>query len=96
MLFLQDHPFLGLPFFMIHPCNTATLMARAFSDVDDTDGSERVRATATTTSSSSQEVSVKISGGKVDHFLLTWLSTVGPLVGLSVEMSLAKDWLDSQ
>lgn len=52
-----EHPLLGRPFYHIHPCHTATLMAEAMKCC---------------TGSREQEV----------NYLLTWLSTIGPLVGL--------------
>ncbi|KAJ3173159.1 E2-like conjugating enzyme atg10 [Geranomyces variabilis] len=34
----QDHPVLGTPFYSIHPCETATLMAEMLSNTDAADG----------------------------------------------------------
>eukprot|EP00696_Hemimastix_kukwesjijk_P001380 gnl/Hemi2/11751_TR4031_c0_g1_i2.p1 gnl/Hemi2/11751_TR4031_c0_g1~~gnl/Hemi2/11751_TR4031_c0_g1_i2.p1 ORF type:complete len:171 (-),score=43.87 gnl/Hemi2/11751_TR4031_c0_g1_i2:25-483(-) len=34
-----EHPFLGLPFYYIHPCNTATLMAALMQGATDWSGS---------------------------------------------------------
>ncbi|XP_070194565.1 ubiquitin-like-conjugating enzyme ATG10 isoform X4 [Littorina saxatilis] len=48
----QEHPYLGTPFFTLHPCHTASLMSQV-PDATDT-----------------------------RYYLIKWLSSVGPVVGL--------------
>ncbi|XP_076462364.1 ubiquitin-like-conjugating enzyme ATG10 isoform X2 [Babylonia areolata] len=48
----QEHPLLGSPFFMLHPCHTATLMSQVPCPQDKR------------------------------YYLVKWLSSVGPVVGL--------------
>ncbi|KAJ7321414.1 E2-like conjugating enzyme atg10 [Desmophyllum pertusum] len=56
----QEHPYLGVPFYQLHPCHTADMMKRV-SSVTEQQG----------THSSA-------------NYLVTWLSTVGPVVGLNI------------
>ncbi|XP_042561499.1 ubiquitin-like-conjugating enzyme ATG10 isoform X2 [Clupea harengus] len=59
----QEHPLLGQPFFMLHPCRTEEFMRPAL---------ETARAER-----------------KGVNYILTWLSVVGPVVGLDVPLSYA-------
>ncbi|XP_077414317.1 ubiquitin-like-conjugating enzyme ATG10 [Vanacampus margaritifer] len=56
----QEHPLLGQPFFMLHPCKTEEFMRPVLQ-------------------------LQKEQHGKV-NYILTWLSVVGPLVGLDVSL----------
>ncbi|KAK7495874.1 hypothetical protein BaRGS_00012864 [Batillaria attramentaria] len=50
----QEHPLLGCPYFMLHPCHTATLMSQVPNVQDKR------------------------------YYLIKWLSSVGPVVGLEM------------
>ncbi|XP_051944102.1 ubiquitin-like-conjugating enzyme ATG10 [Hippocampus zosterae] len=56
----QEHPLLGQPFFMLHPCKTEEFMRPVLQ----LEGEQR---------------------GQM-NYILTWLSAVGPLVGLDVPL----------
>nr|XP_057925452.1 ubiquitin-like-conjugating enzyme ATG10 isoform X4 [Doryrhamphus excisus] len=56
----QEHPLLGQPFFMLHPCRTEELMTPL------------------------QEMAKEQN--RPVNYILTWLSMVGPLVGLDVPL----------
>ncbi|XP_061477864.1 ubiquitin-like-conjugating enzyme ATG10 isoform X3 [Rhineura floridana] len=60
----QEHPLLGQPFFVLHPCRTNEFMAAALS------------------SSYKQSRST--------NYIISWLSIVGPVVGLNLPLSYAK------
>lgn len=63
----QEHPKLGIPCFMLHPCHTADLMSSALSGVSDP-GASAFRS----------------------NYLISWLSAVGPLVGLKLSLDYVK------
>lgn len=56
MITQQEHPKLGIPCFMIHPCYTADFMSPCCTT----------------------------------NYIITWLSTIGPLVGLQLSLVYAK------
>ncbi|KAM7023506.1 ubiquitin-like-conjugating enzyme ATG10 isoform 1-T1 [Acridotheres tristis] len=60
----QEHPILGQPFFVLHPCRTKEF------------------------------ISAVLSGSQDHHrhtnYIILWLSTVGPVVGLNLPLSYAK------
>ena len=121
----QEHPLLHYPFYHIHPCHTAKVMAQARKTKIRTDSSgdleEKVSIEGETEGEGRGEkrenqdlpnnVAVACSGGDdrasgVEEFgeklklngsglkhepnyLLTWLSTFGPLVGLKVPLEYA-------
>lgn len=58
LLITQEHPLLGVPFFMLHPCHTSRLMSQVRRDLDAT---------------------------KRADYLLTWLSSVGPVTGIALD-----------
>ncbi|XP_010641047.1 ubiquitin-like-conjugating enzyme ATG10 isoform X3 [Fukomys damarensis] len=60
----QEHPILGQPFFVLHPCKTTEFMAPVLKN--------------------SQEINRTI------NYITSWLSVVGPAVGLNVPLSYAK------
>ncbi|XP_020645986.2 ubiquitin-like-conjugating enzyme ATG10 [Pogona vitticeps] len=60
----QEHPLLGQPFFVLHPCRTNEFMASVLS------------------SSHKQNRNA--------NYIITWLSIVGPVVGLSLPLDYAK------
>ncbi|XP_075710976.1 ubiquitin-like-conjugating enzyme ATG10 isoform X2 [Rhinoderma darwinii] len=57
----QEHPILGQPFFVLHPCRTNEFMS-----------------------------SVQGSADREGNYITSWLSTVGPVVGLSLPLSYGK------
>ncbi|XP_073535267.1 ubiquitin-like-conjugating enzyme ATG10 [Phyllobates terribilis] len=57
----QEHPILGQPFFVLHPCRTNEFMS-----------------------------SIQGSTEREGNYITSWLSTVGPLVGLSLPLSYGK------
>ncbi|CAI5787320.1 Hypothetical predicted protein [Podarcis lilfordi] len=60
----QEHPLLGQPFFVLHPCRTNEFMSAVLSS------------------------SYKQS--RNTNYIISWLSIVGPMVGLSLPLSYAK------
>ncbi|XP_009985697.1 PREDICTED: ubiquitin-like-conjugating enzyme ATG10, partial [Tauraco erythrolophus] len=60
----QEHPLLGQPFFVLHPCRTNEFMSSVL------------------TSSQKQD--------RHTNYIILWLSTVGPVVGLNLPLSYAK------
>ncbi|XP_007518843.1 ubiquitin-like-conjugating enzyme ATG10 [Erinaceus europaeus] len=59
----QEHPILGQPFFVLHPCKTSEFMAPALKH--------------------SQKINRDV------NYITSWLSVVGPVVGLSLPLSYA-------
>ncbi|XP_074022490.1 ubiquitin-like-conjugating enzyme ATG10 [Numenius arquata] len=60
----QEHPLLGQPFFVLHPCRTNEFMSSVL------------------TSTRKQN--------RHTNYIILWLSTVGPVVGLNLPLSYAK------
>nr|XP_028604068.1 ubiquitin-like-conjugating enzyme ATG10 isoform X2 [Podarcis muralis] len=60
----QEHPLLGQPFFVLHPCRTNEFMSAVLSS------------------------SYKQS--RNTNYIISWLSIVGPMVGLNLPLSYAK------
>ncbi|XP_068522867.1 ubiquitin-like-conjugating enzyme ATG10 isoform X1 [Anas acuta] len=60
----QEHPLLGQPFFVLHPCRTNEFMSSVLA------------------SSRKQN--------RHTNYIILWLSTVGPVVGLNLPLSYAK------
>ncbi|CAG8445848.1 14602_t:CDS:2 [Ambispora leptoticha] len=74
----QDHPTLQLPFFFLHPCETATLMRTI-----------ALAPPSITNESESQEINNNVKEEfagiiPIDGYLRSWLSLVGPVVGTKV------------
>ncbi|XP_075448592.1 ubiquitin-like-conjugating enzyme ATG10 [Ascaphus truei] len=61
----QEHPILGQPFFILHPCRTNEFMT-----------------------------SVQGTTGRKGNYITSWLSTVGPVVGLTLPLSYGKNIFD--
>ena len=87
----QEHPLLSRPFYHIHPCHTAQVMAAALNcagccgDKRDTNPGAVSQASCSplpikTTSDSTGDFTSSV------NYLLTWLTTFGPLVGLKVPL----------
>jgi len=70
-----EHPVLGMPFWFLHPCKTAAFMEQLLSFQPDEDEEEP------------GEGNKKIS--RKDHYLASWISWAGPMVGLKVDVSKA-------
>ncbi|KAM6148983.1 ubiquitin-like-conjugating enzyme ATG10 isoform 1-T2 [Erethizon dorsatum] len=60
----QEHPILGQPFFVLHPCKTTEFMTPVLKN--------------------SQKINRNV------NYVTSWLSTVGPAVGLNLPLSYAK------
>ncbi|XP_061570542.1 ubiquitin-like-conjugating enzyme ATG10 [Cololabis saira] len=56
----QEHPFLGQPFFFLHPCRTEEVMRRVLQ--------------------------VSLDQDRPVNYVVSWLSVVGPVVGLRVPL----------
>ncbi|MEE6458710.1 hypothetical protein FKM82_000397 [Ascaphus truei] len=61
----EEHPILGQPFFILHPCRTNEFMT-----------------------------SVQGTTGRKGNYITSWLSTVGPVVGLTLPLSYGKNIFD--
>lgn len=72
LLTQQEHPYLGRPFYHIHPCRTATVMSKAMQCLARNGEEEREGRTK--------------EGG---NYLITWLSTFAPVIGLEFSMKYA-------
>ncbi|XP_039176691.1 ubiquitin-like-conjugating enzyme ATG10 isoform X2 [Crotalus tigris] len=64
----QEHPLLGQPFFVIHPCRTNEFMSSILSNLH--------------------------KQKKHTNYIISWLSVVGPVVGLHLPLSYAKTNLE--
>ncbi|XP_033019591.1 ubiquitin-like-conjugating enzyme ATG10 isoform X2 [Lacerta agilis] len=64
LLLNEEHPLLGQPFFVLHPCRTNEFMSAVLSS------------------------SYKQS--RNTNYIISWLSIVGPMVGLNLPLSYAK------
>lgn len=62
--FLQEHPILGQPFFVLHPCKTDEFMTPVLKN--------------------SQKINRSV------NYITSWLSVVGPVVGLNLPLSYAR------
>ena len=99
----QEHPYLGRPFYHIHPCHTATVMGKAMQCFAD-GGKEEGR----TEKESGGEDSMKVEGETTEgstrkeegrekenkevqgrNYLITWLSTFAPVIGLDCSLKYA-------
>ncbi|XP_063151526.1 ubiquitin-like-conjugating enzyme ATG10 [Candoia aspera] len=60
----QEHPFLGQPFFVLHPCRTNEFMSPMLSSLH--------------------------KEKKHTNYIISWLSIVGPVVGLHLSLSYVK------
>ncbi|XP_042117542.1 ubiquitin-like-conjugating enzyme ATG10 isoform X7 [Peromyscus maniculatus bairdii] len=66
----QEHPVLGQPFFVLHPCKTNEFMTAVLR--------------------SSQKINRNV------NYITSWLSIVGPVVGLNLPLSYAKATLQDE
>ena len=74
----QEHPLLSRPFYHIHPCHTAKVMGKAITVLN----CEQHRSE--TVSSNGPKCSSSV------NYLIAWLSTFGPLVGLKVPLGFVR------
>ena len=83
----QEHPLFSRPFYHIHPCHTATVMERAVQPHRPRGGGEGGRGGDSSTESKEGVVwGVSSDRNPPNHYLLSWLSMFGPVVGLSVPL----------
>ena len=95
----QEHPLLHCPFYHIHPCHTAKVMAQARKSQTDVNVlTETERESKEGASKDGPNTLVACNDGGDDakegqelskfepNYLVTWLSTFGPLVGLKVPL----------
>ncbi|XP_028615984.1 ubiquitin-like-conjugating enzyme ATG10 isoform X2 [Grammomys surdaster] len=66
----QEHPILGQPFFVLHPCKTNEFMTAVLKN--------------------SQKINRNV------NYITSWLSIVGPVVGLNLPLSYAKATTQSE
>ena len=89
----QEHPLLGRPFYHVHPCHTAEVMGNAVGrrngvksprgELQDINGSLAAALTA--------DDGTSLEPRRLRfNYLLIWLSTFGPLVGLEIPLAYAK------
>lgn len=74
LLTQQEHPYLGQPFYHIHPCHTAAVMSKAMLCLAESGEGGR------------DESRREVQGG---NYLITWLSTFAPVIGLDVSLKYA-------
>ena len=72
----QEHPLLGRPFYHVHPCHTAKVMGKALTVLS----CEQHRS----------ETMSSNGGTNSPNYLIAWLSTFGPLVGLRVPLGFVR------
>lgn len=113
----QEHPYLGRPFYHIHPCHTAKVMGKAVQCVADGSKEEGVKAAGEVKKGEEMEEQTKREGkeeirmkgegkegwtkreekrrvgkkGKTEggNYLITWLSTFAPIIGLECSLKYA-------
>ena len=79
----QEHPLLGRPFYHVHPCHTAEVMAHA-------EGRENgVTSPQQPLQNADDDHGMSLESRDL-NYLLTWLSTFGPLVGLGMPLAYAE------
>ena len=82
---------------MIHPCHTSALMAKVLTVKDSCESAQEEEG------DKKEESQINVTEGEESsedkrrkYFLLTWITTVGPVIGLTVDLSLAKKWVNLQ
>ena len=81
-----EHPVLGLPFYQMHPCNTAALMAAVAESSRPSNLASNATATPTKTAHSSALASAA-HGIDNGDYVKSWISLTGQVVGLSLPLS---------
>ncbi|XP_054625348.1 ubiquitin-like-conjugating enzyme ATG10 isoform X2 [Dunckerocampus dactyliophorus] len=84
----QEHPLLGQPFFMLHPCRTEELMRPLLQLAKEQHRYDvcHIYILYTVVLFGCVCVCVCVCVHRPMNYILTWLSTVGPLVGLDVPL----------
>ncbi|KAL2653482.1 hypothetical protein R1flu_021610 [Riccia fluitans] len=100
----EEHPYLHLPWYMLHPCGTSGIMALIFSQRMITIGKDKLedenhhlsshKNSGVNDKAFSADRSRRQPANPKDHYLLTWLSFVGPLLRLPVHLDLFRSLLD--
>ena len=95
----QEHPLLHCPYYHIHPCHTAKVMSKALSVQKGTCVSNKVTSDEVVKSTANQLPNKDVFGGEhtemnpshccngtrtQSNYLVSWLSTFGPLIGIKV------------
>lgn len=91
----QEHPYLRRPWFCLHPCGTASMLALIFSqagrEADTCSGQESCRGQASQIRMSAEPVPANPgSSFSEETYLLAWLSLTGPILGMNVPYTLFK------
>jgi Autophagocytosis associated protein, active-site domain len=95
----EEHPVLGIPYYFVHPCKTASLLdaltrrsaggspatASTRSGVPVTMAGARGSAPACVAESA---ISAHVTATSLDAYLIRWLSLVAPVVGYRVDPAL--------
>ena len=84
----QEHPLLGRPFYHIHPCHTAEVMANAVGLKNGVTVLRQKPQDSHSLTTDDEETSLNSKNSR--SYLLTWLSTFGPLVGLNIPLAYEK------
>ena len=98
----QEHPLLHCPFYHVHPCHTAKVMGQALKIKEKKTASHNGGTFSDDSSSASNGGGKSSSREKTDesrpdqasskcepNYLITWLSSFGPLVGLTIPLEYA-------
>lgn len=91
----QEHPLLHCPYYHIHPCHTAKVMATALSIQKGLYISDNVKSDNKVNLQPNKYVCLGLDVGQTDmnpshgtriqsNYLVSWLSTFGPLIGIKV------------
>ena len=82
-----EHPVYGIPYYMLHPCETASLMQTCLLSEGRKGGDFHGRGTLPAAASSAASAAVC---GDSPQYLVLWLSLSAPVVGLHVPLQLAR------
>jgi hypothetical protein len=78
---MDDHQVLGTPFYLLHPCETASAMALLL-DQPSANPSNRTQASSDNSTSSREEQDMSSHPGS-PTYLLAWMSLVQPLTHIN-------------
>jgi ubiquitin-like-conjugating enzyme ATG10 len=82
LISMEMHPVIGLPFYFLHPCETSNamelLLSSSSSSMDAMETSTVAEITPTARNKSNSMIT-----HKYPSYLLSWLSLVAPLTGIS-------------
>ena len=82
-----EHPVYGIPYYMLHPCETASLMQTCLLSEGRKGCDSQGRATLPAAASSAASAAFY---GDSPRYLVLWLSLSAPVVGLHVPLQLAR------